>query len=574
MRGLELLGASIRFEEPLVFFLLPALPLALGVARALERRAPRFVRHFELWKRARAEAGPREKAALLLRRAGAAAAGLAFLAVVLAAAGARVVDPGGGRYALVLDVSASTRARGEGGVSRLERLKAEAARWVERRPEADRLAVVASGIDPVWIGEESLDRRETLGALSRAEPEDAAGRPSLSLAEANRRGFLPILFTDGGADARAAEGWGARFVLDEPCPNAGFAGFELEDHDLRPEVLARFAVHNAADSARTLRAEALLGEESVGSAELRLAPRATSEGEVRFPRRRGGILRLRLEPGDGFSLDDEVGADVAPPLAGPVALTPGAARHPALLALGTLLAEEAGLPLVERGEKPGELPCLTIAGDETLEATPGAWLLFGTRIGGAATGAPPGAGPAASPSLLAGLPLDSLLVASTFPAPAGARTLAASKEGPLLYEVALGGTRIVGSTFTLEDSNLSLLPAFPVFARRAFESLASSPRPPLRRTGAPPPGIPVGVWGGVEVRPKAGPLASGGYANFLDPAESDLPTLLPAGWEGTVPDGPGVETDPARLLLGIALAGIAARFLAASAARALEALSP
>ncbi|MGH7151496.1 MAG: hypothetical protein ACREIU_12400, partial [Planctomycetota bacterium] len=81
MRGLDLLGASIRFEEPLLLLLLTALPLAVGVARALERRAPRFVRHFELWRRARAEAGRREKAAFLLRRVGAAAPVLAFLAV-------------------------------------------------------------------------------------------------------------------------------------------------------------------------------------------------------------------------------------------------------------------------------------------------------------------------------------------------------------------------------------------------------------------------------------------------------------------------------------------------------------
>ncbi|HKB17095.1 MAG TPA: hypothetical protein VKF62_13595, partial [Planctomycetota bacterium] len=177
------------------------------------------------------------------------------------------------------------------------------------------------------------------------------------------------------------------------------------------------------------------------------------------------------------------------------------------------------------------------------------------------------------PALLAGLPLDLLLVAERFPAPVGARTLAASPEGPLLYEMVLGGSRIVGSTFSLEASNLSLLPAFPVFARRAFEALASRPRRPLWRTGAPPSGIPVGAWGGAEIRRKAGPIGSGGYANFLDPEESDLSTLLPAGWEGDVPDGPGVPADPSRILLGIALAGIAVRLLAASLARALEALS-
>ncbi len=576
MRGLDLLGASILFEDPLLLLLVPALPLSLGVARALERSPPRFVRHFELWRRAGAEAGRREKGALLLRRVGAAAAGLAFLASILAAAGLRIVRPGGGRYALVLDVSASTRARGEEGGSRLERLKAEAARWVERRPAADRLAVVASGIEPVWIAAESLDRTATLGALSRAEPEDAAGRPSLSLAEASRQGFVPVLFTDGGADAREAEGWAARFVLDGPCPNAGFTGFELADDGLRPEVLARFAVRDSGGSARTKRAEAVREGGAVGSTEVRLAPGATAEGEVRLPRRRGGILRLRLEPGDGFPLDDEVGADVAEAPAGPVALTPEAARHPALFALGTLLAEEAGLPLVERGESPGQPPCLSIAGDEVLDSArgPGAWLLFGTRLGGVLTGAGPAPEPATAPSLLAGLPLDTLLVAGTFPAPAGARTLAASAKGPLLYEMALDGTRILGSTFSLEDSNLPLLPAFPVLARRAFESLASRPPRPLRRTGAPPPGVPVGAWGGEELRRKAGPLDSGGYANFLDPEESDLSTLLPSGWEGAVPDGPGVATDPARLLLGIALAGIAARFLAASLARALEALSP
>ncbi|MGH7149373.1 MAG: hypothetical protein ACREIU_01680, partial [Planctomycetota bacterium] len=269
-------------------------------------------------------------------------------------------------------------------------------------------------------------------------------------------------------------------------------------------------------------------------------------------------------------------AEVAEAPSGPIALTPGAARHPALFALGALLAEEAGLPLVERGEASGETPCLSIAGDEVLDAAraQGAWLLFGTRLGGAATGASPPAGTGASTALLAGLPLDLLLVAGTFPPPAGARTLAASPEGPLLYEMALDGSRILGSTFSLEDSNLPLLPAFPVFARRAFESLASRPRLPVQRTGAPPPGVPLAAWGGAEVRRRAGPLDAGGYANFLDPEESDLSTLLPAGWEGAVPDGPGVPTDPARLLLGIALAGIAARLLAASFARALEALSP
>ncbi|HET6201850.1 MAG TPA: hypothetical protein VFI25_03485 [Planctomycetota bacterium] len=583
MTGFEIPGARTAFEEPGALLLLAALPIFLLLRPLFARESRHSVRHFDLWRRARDEASRRERVALILRRIGTAAAGVSFLAAVLAAAGARLVLPGGGRYALVLDVSASTQARGAGGAPRLERLREEAAEWIAERHSDDRVAVLAAGVEPTWIAGEDPDRGALLDALAQVASEDAPGRPALALAEAVRAGRVPLFFTDGGTEARAAEGWAARFVHADPCSNAGFVGFEIEDDGLRPWVLARFAVRNFGGRPPPLRIEARLGEDRVASIDLAVGPGAEGEGELRVPRRGGGLLRLRLEPGDGFSPDDEVGAFVGKGPGGPVALSRGASGDPVLSAIGGLLAEEAGVALValEGAARASGSPSLAIAGDEAIDVplAAGAWLLFGTRLPGVARGetvdrrsldrVDP------SSPLLAGLPLDSLAVAREGAAPPGARSLAGAGGVALLYEATLGSARVIGSTFPLEDSNLPLLPAFPVFARRAFASLAASPRRPLRRTGAPPPGIPLAAWGGEELRRRSGPLpGEAGFANFLDPDESDLSIHLPSGWSGTVPEGPGRRVDPTGALLGIALGGLALRLLAAAGARALEALPP
>jgi len=568
-----LFGAKPVLDDPEALLLLGAFPVLLLIARRLRPTPWLEVRSLGLWKRAQREAGPYEKAAGWLRAAGAVFAACALFAAPFAAARLRFILPGGARVALLVDVSASTGARGPDGRTRLEASREEAARWLVSRPATDRFALLAAGAEPRWIVESTPDRGAVLAGL---EPEDCAARPALAVAEARRAGLVPVFFTDGGEDARAVGEGVARFVAAGTCPNAGFVGLDLADDGLRPEVTVRYAVRDYDRSAGAARVEAALDGERLASDEFPLAPGRVVERSLRIPRRGGGTLELRLLPGDGFALDDAVIAEVGKGPRGPVVLTERAAQDPVLLALAGALAEEAGVPL-RTGSSVAEAASLAVAADETIDprSVGSPWLGFGTRFvgtGEARTIERPSLDRIeADSTLLAGLSIDSLMLARVAP-PTGVQAIAWGDGTGLLYGASIGEARVVATAFSLEDSNFALLAAFPIFARRAFASLSGSAPAPLVRTGAPPAGVPVAAWGGGEIRKKVGPLAQGGCANFLDPAESDLSPRLPSGWTGSVPEGPGVEVDPTPTLLWAALAGLLLRLLAAGAARALEAL--
>ncbi len=248
---------------------------------------------------------------------------------------------------LLVDVSASMQARdgGPGGMTRLERAKAEARRVIEDLSFGDRATVIAFA-DDVRALTDLTDSKATL--LQALEGLVATDRPT-RLAPAIERARTLVERGDRGerdpevyvfSDGRVGSLEGA--ALDEDVPflyvrvgeaeaNVGIVGVDVHTAAGYEEETRVFAsVINTGHAARTLGIDLYVDDELVGSRELALAPGGVVSAafETPFLGETGESRRVRLaldtDPAEeALTADDVAHALVRPPAPSRVLLVTG-----------------------------------------------------------------------------------------------------------------------------------------------------------------------------------------------------------------------------------------------------------
>ncbi len=557
----------MTFERPLFLWAFAALA-PVAVAFLMRRRRPRVVvPDLEAWLAAaegkRALAGWRtfrDKGSLLLNLA-------ACAALALAAAGPRPAAPQGTDWALVFDVSASMSARD----GRWEEALAGADAFVRGMTSNDRYRVYLAGERPRAVGG-WRSAREALPDLPL--PVERAGdvEGALALAAQDPGLRAGTLKTVAWSDRESKADFAPRISMESD--NVAIEAIDAERAWGSAEVRIRLRVANYGRETVTPMIWASIGKDDVEIRWPTVPPAApvTVEASVQSPE--GGVLKVQLlhNPlGDsrvdarrhGLEIDDTAYAVVPslrPPLvliAAPESKSPFLAS--ALLSLGKALDPESGIvaPGKEKGADlvvfdgcaPSGDPCVVIgapgAAAEVENPAVTAW--------------------AADHPLLRGLDLSRLRVARARPLPRdpAATVLIDSAAGPLAAATA----DRVTLAFALEDSNLPLLAAFPLFVRNAVEALSRERPLPPAVTGdwlTPFEGE-YDAWEAGATEPRSGPWRAErpGYAvftrggvsrpvavNFFDPAESALGEPPP----GRALPAPQPEPSPPWILLAAAAA--------------------
>lgn len=552
----------MTFERPLFLWALAALAPVVAAFLVKRRRARVVVPDLEAWLAAtagkRVPAGWRQ-----LREAGSLALNLAACAALaLAAAGPRPSAPQGTDWALVFDVSASMSASD----GRWEKAVRGAQEFTRSLPATDRFRVYLAGAAPRALGG-WRGGGEELPALPRPEERSGDVAGALALAKedpAARAGALKtVAWTDGAAEADFAPRVG------QARENVAIEGLEARRrwNSAMVDVVVRVTNHGRERAAPV----AVAGFGSNLEPDYRLLegldPGETVVLDVERNSRDGGVLQVSVGE-DSLALDDDAFAVVPPLRRALVFVVAPESKSPflssALAALGHALDADSGL--VEPGkEKPADLlvfdrcapsggPCVAIAPPSPAAAVENpavtAW--------------------AADHPLLHGLDLSRLRVARARPLARepGATVLVDSAAGPL----AVASPDRVTLGFALEDSNLPLLAAFPLFVRNCVEELSRE------RPMAP---VVTGEWvtpfdgdyeawedGFTETRRGPWRAARPGHAiftkngvsrplavNFFDPAESALADP-PPGRELPAPARP--PTPPWAVLAALAALLLAA----------------
>ncbi|MEK7468850.1 MAG: BatA domain-containing protein [Planctomycetota bacterium] len=534
----------MSFDRPLFLWAFLALAPVVAAFLMKRRRMRVVVSDLEAWLAAaeakRAKAGWRT-----IRDAGSLAMNLAACAALaLAAAGPRRAGPQGTDWALVFDVSASMGARDGRWRKAIEGADA----FARALPSRDRFRIYLAGEFPRAVGG-WRGGGEALPVLP--VPEERAGDVD---------GALALVALDPGARPGTLRTvvWTDRACAADFAPRLGKAGNNLaieaieasrEWNSAKVEVTARVA--NYASAAVGTMGWARFGSGADDLIPLDVGDLATGESKavsasVLAPA--GGMLEVNLTPGDALALDDSGFAAVPPLRRARVLVEAPEAKSPFLSSALAVLspALEEGSGIVEPGKAkgadvfifdrctPSAFPCLSIALPEVRPAVD----------------APAVTSWATDHPILRGLDLSRLRVARARPLPRdpGATVLIDSAAGPL----AAASADHVVLAFALEDSNLPLLAAFPLFVRNCVEELSRErPLPPaLTGDWVTPFAGSYEVWEAGSTSPHAGAwragrpgvviFRQGGVSrplavNFFDPAESAL-VDPPAGRELPAPE--------------------------------------
>jgi len=298
-------------------------------------------------------------------------AGLVALAGALARPAIPASGSVGARIILVLDTSASmgaidNRAGATAGApapSRLERAKDEAAALVRRLPRGAEAMVVSFAASPrieaAFTSDRALLSEAVRGIAQTDQPDDIARAAALLEAALKRAtdesGAGPaatsiVLFSDGGFAqgdkpvVAALGGADVRFVRLGSQPgaltrNVGIAAIaaERDFNDAQTlRLLVRFA--NAGPTAVDVATGVFLNGEPVGALSAPTPPAgALGPGEavaaLTLRTRAGGVISVRMAPGDALAADDEAFVVVPPATALRVAVAhaAGASADPFLL---------------------------------------------------------------------------------------------------------------------------------------------------------------------------------------------------------------------------------------------------
>ena len=412
------------------------------------------------------------------------------LALALAAVRpGRVADGGGrsaGRLLVVLDASWSMQAATRRGESRWERAVAEARRLFTAASGAEMaLATTADGL----VEGPTTDLALIETALERSRPGggDAEAWPRLA-------GATAVHFITDAATARQLDADVVLHSVFEPAPNVGITAL-----DVRPSLApgnagdAYLEIGNFSDAAQRIRIRIARGATEVLNRELDAAPSELVRQVLPIPRGGDPALTVRVDaPHNALAADDAAFAWVG--RARPLAVTVVGAqtgwlrvafeRDPDVRA--TFVDPSGYRPPSERPDNrpdvlifdrwaPSEPP-----GIPTLLFAPPfatAWLSGGPAANGPAAGseerAPKWETPGTHP-VVAGVDPFTLMVDRARAYSSALLTpVAQSAHGtPLVYAAEAPDRRLVIVTFSINESNLTAAPGFPVLLGNAVDWLA------------------------------------------------------------------------------------------------------
>ncbi|MCC6737952.1 MAG: VWA domain-containing protein [Planctomycetia bacterium] len=534
----------MTFDRPLFLWAFLALAPVVAAFLVKRRRTRVVVPDLEAWLSAaagkRVPAGWRQ-----FREAGSLALNLAACAALaLAAAGPRPSAPQGTDWALVFDVSASMGAS-DGRWDRSVRGAQEFARGL---PRSDRFRVYLAGAVPRALGG-WREGGEELPGLPRPDERSGDVAGALALAKEDPAARAGAVKTVVWSDREAGGDMAPRVA--QAKENVAIEGLDARRRWNSPmvDVVVRVTNHGRGRAAPIVVAGFGANLEPDYRLLEGLDPGETVLLDLERNSRDGGILQVSVGE-DSLALDDDAFAVVPPLRRALVFVVAPEAKSPflssALAALGDALDRDSGL--VEPGrEEPADLlvfdrcapsagPCLAIAPPSSAAAVENpavtAW--------------------AADLPLLRGLDLSRLRVARARPLARepGATVLVDSAAGPLA--VASPDRVVLG--FALEDSNLPLLAAFPLFVRNCVEELSRERpmAPAVTGEWVTPFEGEYEAWEGGFTETRTGPwratrpghaiFTKGGISrplavNFFDPAESALADP-PAGRELPSPAKP------------------------------------
>ncbi len=306
-------------------------------------------------------------------------------AVALAKPSSMKYEPPGAHLAIVIDVSASMSAKGEGGQARIEEAKAYAKRLVESLKPGSQAMIVVAGAEPRIASTLDRDLRRIAGVIDRVEAIDVEGDlgGAVAVAVDKMKAFEDgkvVVVTDGylahplELDALAAPVDVA--LVGGPADNVAIVRADVRvgtaRGDEREKAQCLLLVQNTGDAGRevfvTVRRPGQ--KEPLDARRLVAPPHEKTPVVLELPVERadyGGPLVFELSPHDQMEVDDVAYATIPPgqklraviAAPDPAAASPWIARalrsDPALEVetiatadLASKNAADAGLLVVER----------------------------------------------------------------------------------------------------------------------------------------------------------------------------------------------------------------------------------
>ena len=249
---------------------------------------------------------------------------LALLALSLALARpvATVMGDGGRRVVVVLDTSASMRAR-DVSPSRFDAARAQAAQLVRRLPEGAEVMVIESGVQPRVAAALGRDRERAVAALGAARVHDLpdrlpeAVRTARALVGDDPRAEIHV-FTDGAFPTAQAEAVGdprVRWVgIGRRSHNVGITNLSVRrtyagafDHQ------AFVSLVNYTSEAQAFGFTLEVDGRMIAEKDVTLEPSVRRSVVLPFSHAGGGQVTARLRIRDDFPVDDVAYAILPPP---------------------------------------------------------------------------------------------------------------------------------------------------------------------------------------------------------------------------------------------------------------------
>jgi hypothetical protein len=428
---------------------------------------------------------------------------VAALALALARPVKNLAESTGRRIVILIDVSASMRAREPSGETRLDLAKAEARKIVDGLEGGDRAAVVsfdARARAHTALSESPALLRTAIDALAPSDLGTDA-HEGLALAAAALRdvhGGEIVLLSDGRFGAAGEVDLGgarARYVrIGSPVENAGIVGLDVRrrvDEAGGTEVLAKVASFAPAPRRLTvtLRRPAAGGSPAalLDAKELTVAPGRAEAAVFTLPGSARGYHEVALEreggAGDALALDDAAGFVLrAPEPAEVLLVTPGNYFLERLIAVDPELTGKSVAPAKLAGMdiSGGPVVIFDRATELPRELPPQGAIFVGC--------APPGRKPAREapvkdPAIAEWDAMHPAVRFASFGEIAIAeaaplallpqdRVILSSDQGPLIAEVRDGRARAIVVSFDLMKSDWPLKASFPIFFRNAIRHVA------------------------------------------------------------------------------------------------------
>lgn len=472
--------------NPAALFLLLAIPVIVVLHLFRQERRRREVSSLYLWREISDQQSRRVRPRLLRN------INLLLQLIATALAALALAQPslrlstvtGASELIIILDDSASMQAAST-GATRMARARDAASELVAGSPRSSRVLLLSGGPRPAILQTFTQERATLNEAISRVEATDGPNdlRRALELARSlgSGEGTQIVVVTDGSIDAAEVANIRQEYsvvVVGEPMANRAITAFELRARrDASAlEVLAAVANYGSEPSQVTVRITA--DSERIATRTLELAPFEERLFTAVVNRRTGAIYEARLDGNeDALPADDAAFAATAGERPVRIQLvTPGNLFLESLLSIypnvqlvvrDTLSQTDPwDILILDRVPAPAGLRGNVIAFDTALPDGP--FTAVGREEVSRAVST------RADHPLVEGVRLDLVSVSEAVTGTFSERAnpVAWAGETPLLYTFRGDRLSLIGTTFSLANSDIALRGSFPVLVHNMIEWLA------------------------------------------------------------------------------------------------------